>query len=167
MLATPGSEVSGGPRTYVGLWLRALLRGESDDYRRLTHKLNGGEKGWNDDEPAVVEAACQLMVRRYFSSYRHVSITALMSDMRDRIAKQRTPSRQEDMEAVVRDALDESTAAAPSDIKRSELYRIRGAVTVNIADILRLDFEAVDQLVVEAERIAVARGYRPPLAVKP
>jgi hypothetical protein len=56
MFATPRSGASGGPSTYVGLWLQALLRGDSEDYRRLVHTLNRGEKGWNDDEPAVVEA---------------------------------------------------------------------------------------------------------------
>src|SRR5689334_23046197 len=83
------SDVSGGPRTHVGLWLRALLRRDSEAYRRLVHKLNRGEKGWNADEPAVVEGACQLAVRQFFGTYHHVPIDDFVTDMRSRIAKER------------------------------------------------------------------------------
>jgi hypothetical protein len=149
------------PRTTVGLWLRALLRGDSDGYRRLVAKLNRGEKGWNDDEPAVVEAACQIVVRQYFSTYKHVSVEVFVTDMRERMAKKTAPPRKEDIEAVIKYALNEG-AGAPLQIRRGELHQIRGTVTANISDILRLDAKAVDDLVVGAESVALERGYSPP-----
>jgi hypothetical protein len=72
----------------------------------------------------------------------------------------KTPPRQEDMEAVIRAAL--ASEALPSSIKRSEAHRIRGAVTGNIVDILKLDERAIDQLIIRAERSAESRGFRPP-----
>jgi hypothetical protein len=145
--------------------LRAGLRGDNADYSRLARTLNRGQKGWNDDEPAVVEAACQMAVQQFFATYGHVPVDAFVADMRQRIAKERTPSRQEDMEVVIRAALNDN-ASVPPDIKRGELLRIRGAVTANIADILKLDAEAIDQFIAEAERVAIARGYSPPLAAE-
>jgi hypothetical protein len=156
-----GSE-AGAPYTTVGLWLRALLRGDSEDYRRLVHKLNRGAKGWNDDEPAVVEAACQLAVREFFESRPSVTIEAFVADMCKRISKERTPPRQEDMEAVIRSA--QGNTRVPGDIRRSELLSIRMAVTGNITDILRFDAEQIDLLVSQAESVAVERGYHPPFA---
>jgi hypothetical protein len=152
------------PRTNVGLWLRAGLRSDREDYTRLGGTLNRGEKGWNEDEPAVVEAACQMAARQYFSSYRHVTIDVFVADMRRRISNGGTPPRQEDMEAVIRAALDDTADVAPV-IKPAELFRIRAAVTVNIADILKFDAQAIDQFVAEAECIAIARGYSPPMAI--
>jgi hypothetical protein len=82
MRSTPQSEFSGGPRTCVGRWLCAGLRGESKDYNRLAHTLNRGQKGWNDDEPAVVEAACEMAVRRFFAAILNPAI----ADVLERIA---------------------------------------------------------------------------------
>jgi hypothetical protein len=159
------TAVAGGPGTTMGLWLRALLLGDREGYARLGPLLNRDEKGWNEDEPAVVKAACQLMVREYFRAYKHVSIEAFVADIWDRIAKQRTPPRQEDMETVIRAALNESIEVPPH-IRRGELHGIRGAVTANISDILRLDVARIDRLVTEAETTARARGYDPPLSTQ-
>jgi hypothetical protein len=163
-------EASGGPRTTVGLWLRAGWRGDHEDHQRLVRQLNRGEKGWNADEPAVVEAACQLAVRRFFGAYRDrdtgtlVSIAEFVRDMRERIGKQRTPPSQEDMEVVIRAALDDSVAV-PAHIRRGELLNIRGAVAFNIViSIMELDAQALDRFIAEAEELAMARGYQPPLA---
>jgi hypothetical protein len=161
---TPVSETK-GPRTTVGLWLRALLLGDGQEYRRLIPMLNRGEKGWNDDEPAVVEAACQLMTQRFFSTYRHVSVEALVADMRNRIAKQQTPPTAEDMMAVIRAARNAGTNVPPH-VRRGELQRIQGVVTCNISDILKLDKLAINLLVADSEDIAIARGFSPPPATE-
>lgn len=56
-----------GPRTYVGRWLLALLMHDPELREQLRSTLNGGkETGWNDDEPAVIEAACELAFRLFF-----------------------------------------------------------------------------------------------------
>ena len=47
------------PRTVVGMWLRAGFLLETEKRNRLASTLNGGTDGWNYDEPAVVEAACE------------------------------------------------------------------------------------------------------------
>ncbi len=54
------------PRTTAGLWLRAGVFGDRDSRMRLSKRLNGGKPGWNEDEPAVAEAACELAVGRLF-----------------------------------------------------------------------------------------------------
>ena len=154
-----------GPRTYAGLWLRALLRGDGESYRNLAPKLNRGVKGWNDDEPAVVEAACQIAVRRFFGAYQHAPIDDFVADMRNRIAKVRIAPSQVDMEAVIRAAIDES--ASSLEIRRGELLNIRSAITGNISDILKLDALGIDNLIREAEDMAIARGYNPPLVMEP
>lgn len=164
MHSTPRPEVSGGPRTHVGLWLGAMLRGDREGRDRLVHKLNRGEKGWNEDEPAVVEAICQLAVRQFFGAHL-VPIDDFVADMCKKISIYRTPPRQADMEAVIRAALDDGPPA-PSEVSRSELLNIRSAVTAGITDSLRLDAAAIDHLVAEAESVAMMRGYSPPLSVE-
>jgi hypothetical protein len=162
---TPLQSVSpSGPQTYVGLWLRASLLGERDEYRRRAGTLNGGRKGWNDDEPAVVSAACELAVRQFFgTSYEARAISDFVSDMRRKIGCSKTPPGQLDMEALIRTALGEKITDVRY-IKRSEILNIQGTVTVNVSDILAFDNQDIDKLLVEAERIARDRGWAPPLA---
>ncbi len=151
---------SAEPRTYVGLWLRAGLRGENELRRQLTGKLNGGKDGWNYDEPAVVDAACELAVRRFFPPGVDVrEIAAVASDMRQ---KSKSLPGQMKMEAVIRAALGE-TDVVIDDIKPPELLHIRGAIVVYLFIILGAKF-SIDELVVEAENIAFERGWKPPLA---
>jgi hypothetical protein len=55
------------PRTYVGRSLRAAMLDQQDERDRLVATLNHGSAiGWNDDEPAVVEAAGELVMRCLF-----------------------------------------------------------------------------------------------------
>jgi hypothetical protein len=55
------------PRTFVGRWLRAAMLDRPDERDRLVPTLNRGSvTGWNDDEPAVVQAAAELVLRRFF-----------------------------------------------------------------------------------------------------
>lgn len=152
------------PRTTVGLWLQAGLREDSDAYWRLAQQLNRGERGWNDDEPAVVEAACELAVRRFFGpNGSGIPVRDFVSDMRRRISMLKTPPSQKDMEAVIGSALD-NNSPAPTNIGRGELLNIRSAVTVNVSDLLKLDRNAIDKLIFAAEQTAIKRGYRPPVA---
>ena len=148
------------PRTYVGLWLRAGLLGENELRRELTGKLNGGKDGWNYDEPAVVDAACEIVVRRFFPSDVDVrEIAAIASDMRQ---KSKSLPGQLKVEAVIRAALGEADVVI-DDIKPPELLHIRGAVVAYLFIILGAKF-SVDELIIEAENIAFERGWKPPLA---
>lgn len=68
----------------MGQWLRAVLLGQTELRDRLRPRLNGGDKGWNDDEPAVAEAACELAVGRFFgSSYDVRAVTAFVAELRE------------------------------------------------------------------------------------
>jgi hypothetical protein len=156
-----------GPRTNVGLWLRAILLGDHELYNRLWHRLNGGRKGWNDDEPAVVEAACELAVGWLFGAARtdsaitNFGVTALVTDMRTKMATRRVPPAARDMAAVIRAALGERGTEL-TGIDPVDLFNIRAAVTVAASDRLALTDAAVTELVSGAEAVAVARGWNPP-----
>jgi hypothetical protein len=59
------SDSSLGPRTIVGRWLLATILGHEDQRDQLVTRLNEDESKWRKyDEPAVVEVACWLAIRR-------------------------------------------------------------------------------------------------------
>lgn len=97
--------------------------------------------------------------------HTHVSIADFVADMRRRIGAVQSPPLREDMEAIIRAALDGS-AGVPNNIKRIELLKIRAAVTANIVDILKLETTAIDQLITSAESAAEWRGFSPPRAAE-
>jgi hypothetical protein len=155
---------SSKPRTVVGQWLRAGVLGDLAARRALSRRLNGGSDGWNDDEPAVVEIACESAVRRFFGSDPDVrEITAFVSDLRDRVKGSVTPISQLEAEAVIRSALGEDDVDI-SDLRRVTLFNVRSIVTVRICLRLGLGDKEVNQLIADAERTAFERGWKPPLA---
>jgi len=75
-----------GPSTVVGVWLRATLLDQRELTRQLNTTLNYGKPGWNDDQPAVVEALCEIAVREYFDvDYDVRAIAPFVSRMRSQI----------------------------------------------------------------------------------
>jgi hypothetical protein len=54
------------PRTFVDRWLPASMLDQRDERDRLASTLNRRVAGWNDNEPAVVEAAAELGLLCYF-----------------------------------------------------------------------------------------------------
>lgn len=125
--------------------------------------LNGGKTGWNDDEPAVVEAACELAVRRFFpQDYDVRAITAFVSELRAATGND-PPVEQLKTEAVIRSALGEADVAT-GDITPGQKYLMRGRVTGLAVGKLGLNEAGIDQLITDAERVAFGRGWRPPLA---
>lgn len=156
----PGRLLRAKPRTYVGMWLRAGLLGENETRRELAGKLNGGRDGWNYDEPAVVEAACELAVRRFFSADVDArDITAIAEDMQQ---KSKALPGSLEVEAVIRSALGEPEVVI-DDIRPPDLMHIRAAVIGYLVINLKANF-AVDELIAEAENVAFKRGWHPPLA---
>jgi len=92
-----------------GFW--AALTGQPELRERLRPALNGGRDGWNDDEPAVVQAACELAVRRYFfPGYDVRQVTAFVSDLCQATAGGPTSLDLLEAEAVIRVALGRSTS---------------------------------------------------------
>lgn len=149
------------PGTLMGQVLRATLRrdfGAADD---LSGRLNGGRPGWNDDEPAVVEAACELAALRYFRADCDVrEITAFVSDMLARVTESKLGAGPLEVEAVIRGALGEKDVSLEG-IRRSVLHGIRITVTMDIVYRLSLAGPEIDRLVTDAERMAFARGWDP------
>ena len=158
------SSRSGTPRTYVGQWLRAILLRQYDLRDRLILKLNGGQEvGWNDDEPAVVEAACELSVRRYFGApYDASAVTEFVRELRE-VTDDDVAFPQLKTEPVIRAALGEMDTAA-GDIKRGEKYRIQLAAISLAQGSLGRDETVINELILDAERVAGERGWNPPLA---
>jgi hypothetical protein len=156
-------EPASGPSTVVGRWLRAGLLNQRELRAKLDTALNNGKPGWNDDEPAVVEAACEIAAREYFGSdYDVRAITSLVSRLRSRF-RSAEPPEQLVTEALIRSALGEADVVT-ADIEPVQKFRIRGWVTVEIRIRLGWDEAAVDQLIVAAEQMALERGWNPPRA---
>lgn len=154
------------PRTVMGLWLRALLLRYAEARKRLSPQLNGGNLGFNRDEAAVAQAACELAVRRLWGSdYDVRDITAAVSFMREADLEKghAPPSGQLEMEAVIRAALGEPEVDL-SGIPRPMAWGIQIVAMGYAVRVLAMAEPEVDQLLVEAERIAFERGRHPPLA---
>jgi hypothetical protein len=152
-------------RTVAGLWLRALLAWDTEARRALAGRLNGGQQGWNYDEPAVMEAACELAVRRFFGSgYDVREITAAVSWMRSANQDRgRTSHGQLEMEAVIRSALGEPDVDI-SGIIPPVLMEIRIAALGYAILKLGLSQPDIAKLIVEAENVAFKQGWNPPLS---
>jgi hypothetical protein len=150
---SPGSSAL--PRTYVGRWLRAGMLRQDELRDRLNTTQNG-------DEPGVVEAAHELVVRHYFGvTPDEGEILAIAGMLEVRTAQAKIPVSEHDVEAVIRSALQGS--GAPQGVHRSMLYLLRGHVIMLIAGLLQLAEPEVNALLREAERVAFERGWHPVL----
>ncbi|HEY1919863.1 MAG TPA: hypothetical protein VGH27_30190 [Streptosporangiaceae bacterium] len=154
----------GLPRTCVGQWLRAVLLRQQERGNALRLKLNGGHStGWNEDEPAVAQAASELLLRQFFGSEYDVrAVTQFAGQLREATAGDNAISQLK-AEAVIRSDLGESDVAT-SDIKRGEEFRIRMAAMALVTRRLETDAATLDPVLVDAERLAFERGWHPPLA---
>lgn len=156
----------GGPRTCVGQWLRAALLQQRELRDRLRPKLNGGRQtGWNDDEPAVVQAACEAAVARFFGAdYDVRDVTAFAALLRQAAGDDPNPMYDQlKNEAVIRLALGEPDVDTQG-ITPGQMFSIRGNVLAGVVGKLGLGEADVDQLITDAEKVAVERGWNPPLA---
>jgi len=154
------------PRTVVGTFLRASLLRQDELRKQLAGRLNGGQKGWNRDEAGVMQAACVLAVNYYFEpGYDVRAITELASHIRETVmAGGGTMHGQLEMEAVIRHALGE-TDVDISGINARIAFEVQGIVIAAIAWKSGLAESRIDELITEAERMAFAHGWNPPLAV--
>jgi hypothetical protein len=83
--------------------------------------VNGGRDGWNDDEPAVVEAVFEQAMRSFFGTeYSIGDISAFVEDTREAAASE-VAVDQLAAEALIRYALDE-TDITVIDITRGQRY---------------------------------------------
>ncbi len=158
----PGS--SAAPRTHVGRWLRAAMLGQRELRDRLLLTLNGGSKGWNDDEPAVVEVAAELVLRRYFGpdETSPEDITWLAQLVSASMAQDERPLDERQAETVIRSALGEERSALEA-LLAVDRFRLRGIVASLASLKMELHAAEVDALLREAERVAFERGWHPQL----
>jgi hypothetical protein len=159
------SGTSALPRTFVGRWLRAAMLDQRGERDRLVRTLNGGSAtGWNNDEPAVVEAAAELVLRRYLGpgepdpdkagSLAH-AVTAGLGEIK-------RPLDAHHADAVIRSALGMPSPVFDA-LKPGDKYVLRMAAASIASVTMELDEAAVDELLREAERLAFERGFHPPL----
>jgi hypothetical protein len=150
------------PCTVVGRWMLAVLLHQRESELRLGRMLNGGKSGWNKDEPAVIEIACEFAVRRYFKSSINIDeIAAFVADMRGRV-RSTSPPGQSETEALIRLALGDRDIAVPQ-VSASEIFLIHGTVVGQVVYRLQLTQAETRRLVERAERQAFKRGWNPPL----
>lgn len=150
------------PKTYIGLFIQATLLDQPEERRRLIKQLNNGKPGWNRDEPAVAEAAFELTLKHMFPADVDVrDITPFVSDLLTRL-KGIGSLGQLEIEAVIRRGLGDSDVVI-DNITPSMMFNIHGAVTGKIVIDLKLKDAEINQLVMDAEKLAFERGWKPPL----
>ena len=111
----------------------------------------------------MVEAACELAAGRFFGSGDDVrAITACVAEMREAAADD-PPLDQLKTEAVIRLALGDRDVNTEG-ITAGQKYVIRLLVTGFACAKLGLAEADIDQMITDAEKVAVERGWNPPLA---
>jgi hypothetical protein len=131
----------------------------------LVATLNNGEAiGWNDDEPAVAVACCELTLRRCWpDGPTEADIEALsaacVTAFNQSSAK---PVPAESIRAVVHATLRGNDDRANS-VTRGDSHRITGVLLALMSVRADLSPPEVDDLIKKAERIAFDRRWHPPL----
>jgi len=156
-----GPGASDLPRTNVGRWLRATMLDQRELRDKLAKTLNGRAQRWNYGEPAVVQAASELLARGCFGPVPNDEEVAWLAGLICRaVAEDRTVDAQT-AEAVITSALGSTDVAeVPSDDRFVILTVLAGFLSTW----LDLDQATVDKLLGEAERMAFERGAHPALA---
>jgi hypothetical protein len=149
------------PRTFVGRWLRAAMLDQREERDRLVRTLNGGKAtGWNDDEPAVVQAATELVLSRYYSSSDQ-ELGGLIALVNEVLVTGNCAKDIPKAEVVIHSAVGDDTPGI--EMMRVDRYRLR-ALAVGLASAkLELSAADVDSVLREAERTAFEQGFHPPL----
>jgi hypothetical protein len=140
-----------------------MLLGQSQLREQLRPTLNGGRRGWNDDEPAVVEATFELVVSRFFGTDYDVRvITEFVMEMR------KATSNDPRLDALTTEAMIRS-ARGDKDVDTkgitpAQKFYIHSVVAGFASLKLPLTETEVNRITIDAEKIAMERGWRPPLA---
>jgi len=139
------------------------MLGDRERRDQLVGALNRGEAGWNDDEPAVSVACCELVLRRVWpDGPRQADTEWLSSLVQASLAGTKSPVRAAEVEAVVRAAVRGQVDRAVN-VSRYNTGLICGTVAALLSMINHLADAEVTDLVKEAERVAFERGWHPPM----
>lgn len=153
------------PWTFAGRWLRAAMLDHREERDRLVRTLNGGSAtGWNDDEPAVVNATMDLLFRRYFSPDRmiHDKVERLIEVVNQALVSVDRGDDSPKAEALISAALDAHDHGA-DQLPARDRYQLSALVVLTASGILELDEADVNGVLREAERLAFEQGFHPPL----
>jgi hypothetical protein len=150
------------PRTYVGQFLRAMILRDKELQEEMRRNLNGGNPGWNSDEPAVVELAGQRILRLLFVKEDAAYSSAEFLDLLELAAAGDPPIDRRKAEMLIREMIGEPNVEA-KDIPRSQRFVLQGMMAPLAAFLLELDEGSVDEIIVDSERLAFERGWHPSL----
>jgi hypothetical protein len=150
------------PRTYVGRFLRAMILGDKELQEEMRRNLNGGNPGWNSDEPTVVELVGQRILRPLFVKEDAAHSIAEFLDLLELAAAGDPPIDRRKTEMLIREMIGEPNAGA-KEISRSQKFLLQGMMASMAAFRLELDEGSVDEIIVDSERLAFERGWHPPL----
>ena len=151
------------PTTWVGLWLQAMF---SDDWVRtekLRTRLNSGSpKGWTLDEPAVVRAAFDLAMDRYFDGrYGPPEVEAFAARLREAAGEQDKIIEVNLVQRLIRQSL-------RGEGRRPDDPNVRVMQHTNLAALKLATMESgmtepeITSLICQAEDLARSRGWNPP-----
>ncbi|MEU4554217.1 hypothetical protein [Micromonospora violae] len=142
-----------GPSSIMGRWLRA------DAVRDVAARDGLPDDPADEDAGGVIDAAFELVVHKRFAPDCHVrDITLFVSEVaRQFRQKKYFPVRE--AEAMLRECLGEP--APTGDIEPVVAGVIKTQVIKALVEELALFDVELDRLLVEAEQLAVERGYRP------
>jgi hypothetical protein len=132
----------------------------------LVSTLNKGEPiGWNDDEPAVVVACCELAIRQCWPDGPTQTDVEALCALCDAAFTQSgvKPVSPGSIDAVIRATLRGNDARARG-VSSGDSYRISTLLAGLLADQADLSETEVDELIKKAERAAFDRRWHPPLA---
>jgi hypothetical protein len=148
-------------RTIVGQWLRALLLGQFKLRDRIIRRVDASV--WDRDAVAVLEAVFEIAVLRYFrpQPYEH-QLDQFLTELHDTYPYERAP-RRADIGALIRATLGESDVAV-AHINGETRYTADALVVGLIVRKLSMTQAAIDDLILEGERTASERGWKPALA---
>ena len=106
------SQQRAKPRTYVGQFLRAMILRDKELQEEMRRNLNGGNPGWNSDEPAVVELACQRFLRLLFAKEDAAHSIAEFLYLVELSAAANTPIDRPKVEMLIREMIGEPNSGA-------------------------------------------------------
>jgi hypothetical protein len=152
-------------RTVVGQFLCSAFAGEDERTTFLIRHLNAGKRGFNLDEAAFMEAACELVARQFFGSdYDVRDVSSLVSEIQVTPGDPsgQTPDHLK-MESVVRAALGEADVDL-TGITPYERMLVHQTLIAFITLKYHWSGRQMLELVIEAEQVTGARGWNPPLA---
>jgi hypothetical protein len=152
------------PTTWVGLWLQAVLFGDRVRFKKLNARLNSGSpKGWTLDEPAVVRAAFDLALDRYFDGrYDPPEVAAFAARLREAVSEQDKIIEVDLVQRLIRQSL---RGEGPSQ----DDPNVRVMQHINLTALKLATMESgmtepeITSLICQAEDLARSRGWNPPL----